>query len=90
MKIRIQIPEEIARTTGRKSYVNEYIDDILMWGMETELDVELYKTYCVPKDGHWSNTDMFAVFTVEPVGAMMFTLRWGALQHKNKQLKEKS
>lgn len=84
MKIRIQIPEEIARGFSRQSRVNEYIDDILMWGMETELDIALYTKYTVQKDGHWSNTNVFAVFTVEPVGAMMFTLRWGALQHKNK------
>lgn len=85
MKIRIQIPSDISKGYKNSAKVNQYIDDILLWGMETEIDVALYKTYMVSNSDRWVDGDLFAVFTVEPVGAMMFTLRWGALQHKNKQ-----
>ena len=80
MKIRIQFPEEVSRNEEKARH---YVDDILLWGMEVEMDVEFYGFWREP-DAGWYNRNAwkYGVFIVEKVSAFMFSLKWGALQHK--------
>jgi len=83
MKIRVRIPDNIALQYFHKGDVARYIDDILLWGMETGMDIEHYTTY--PEyEGH-RIVRQWAVFTVEADFAFMFSLKWGALNHKRKK-----
>lgn len=90
MKVRVAIPEEIWRRHDSADLEQEFIDDILLWGMETELDVAFYTTvtdYEFPGQPRWNSgrrLRKWAVFTVEAENTFMFTLKWNALLHKNK------
>lgn len=86
MKIRIQIPAELQRNQER---VSEYVDDILLWGMEVGMDIEHYSMFQNPHS-FAANRDnrLWAVFTVEEKDSVMFILRWGATMHKHKPKKE--
>ena len=91
MKIRVLIPDYIWRGAFAKERVQDFIDEILMWGMETELDVAHYATIAdreFPECANWyaqgRTLRKWAVFTIEADDAFMFTLKWGALMHKNK------
>jgi len=90
MKIRVKIPSALwgdpfSLIVNEKR--QEFIDDILLWGMEVEMDVAFYGYYNKLKEGSkWEREqDIWAVFTVEPDSAFMFCLKWGALQHKGKK-----
>lgn len=81
MKVRIEIPHEY---TGNKETRQQFIDDVLMWGLETETDITHYTTIAEREGGgswgrvkHW-----WAVFTVEAEMTFFLTLKWGALMHK--------
>lgn len=88
MKIRIQLPEHLAGYTAlHKHRQQQYIDDILLWGMEIEMEVEHYTTIH-PKQGYWKKPrtePTWLVFIVEPEHQLMFALKWGATQHKGKK-----
>lgn len=87
MKIRVKIPEEYCiELNGVNSLHYEekrqqFVDDIIMWGMEIEMDIAFY-AYYRPKDWHWGDRNLWAVFTVEPDYLYMFSLKWGAVLHK--------
>lgn len=88
MKIRIQLPEHLAGVSvPHKLRQQEYIDEILLWGMEIEMEVEHYTT--IHPQGYWrpgqDRGPTWLVFIVEPQHQLMFTLKWGALQHKGKK-----
>lgn len=91
MKVRVLIPEPVWRGAFPTERVQDFIDEVLMWGMETGLDVAHYATIAdrefpdVPY--RWQQGRVlrkWAVFTIEADNAFMFTLKWGALMHKNK------
>lgn len=84
MKVRIEMPLHIAKATEK--YVRqEFVDEILMWAMETELDADFYAfAYEREYDRVWGRIKRaWAVFTVATDDTFMFTLKWGALLHKN-------
>ena len=54
--------------------VQDLIDDILLWGMENEYQVDHYLTRV--NDNYWELT-----FTVEPEAMLMFVMVWDA-SHK--------
>ena len=83
MKIRIQFPDEVTRDKDRAIH---YVDDILLWGMEVEMDVEFYGFWREP-DAGWYNRNYwkYGVFIVEKDSAFMFSLKWGALIHKKQR-----
>lgn len=83
MKIRIEIPYEFSR---KKEVAEKYIDDILLWGMETEMDIAFYGWHQQP-GARWI-TWQYAVFTVEADYSYMFSLRWGAVLHKPRVKKQ--
>ena len=91
MKVRVLIPELVWRGAFAAERVQDFIDEILLWGMETELDVAHYATIAdreFPDEPYyWAQGRVlrkWAVFTIEADNAFMFTLKWGALMHKNK------
>ncbi len=96
MKIRVKLPDNLATDYYSNGVVNEqhyrrqeFIDDILMWGMETEIDIAFYSYYWpADKIGKLRNREMYAVFTVEEDYSYMFSLKWGALMHKGNKNKE--
>ena len=92
MKIRIKMPDECVRGYGYvvASIVDKFVDDILFWGMETEMDIELYSTVIVNRDdeGNYQAPVGYAIFSVEERSAMMFSLKWGALRHKKSKKPE--
>ena len=86
MKIRVKIPEEIVgHQIHNLEMMQRYVDEILLWGMETDMDIDFY-CYFTPLDerGKWNSRERWAVFTVEQDTAFMFSLKWGALCHKGK------
>jgi hypothetical protein len=92
MKIRLKVPDHI-RTDNK--LINEFIDDVLLWGLETEMDVEYYTRY-YEYEGI-TNTDKitysigrriihtWVVFNVESDKSFMFSLKYGALLHKQQK-----
>jgi hypothetical protein len=85
LKVRIKVPEELAFT---KDGVQDFVDDILLWGMEIDTDIEFY-SYWYPEDHTYNDRRRWAVFSVDTDSWFMFALKWGALQHKSKK-KQKS
>lgn len=83
MKIRVKIPDEYLRNEELKK---EFVDDVLLWGMETGIDIEFY-TWWYPADRTWNDRRTWAVFSVEEDYSFMFSLKWGALLHKPKEKK---
>jgi hypothetical protein len=86
MKVRIEMPVYLARDEHK--YVRqEFVDEILLWAMETELDADFYAfVYERERDYRWGKvTKAWAVFTVETESTFMFTLKYGALMHKNQE-----
>jgi len=90
MKIRVKIPSGLCGW-GRTSVIinekrQEFVDDVLLWGMEVEMDVAFY-SYYIPMAlaVYGKPREEWAVFTVEPDSAFMFCLKWGALIHKGKK-----
>jgi hypothetical protein len=82
VKIRVPFPDQIWRDENKKK---DYIDDILMWAMETEMDISFYSLYDEREDPtkSWSRLiSQWAVFTVQTDDAFMFVLRWDARLHK--------
>lgn len=83
MKVRIEMPLNIA--TARDDYVRQdFVDEILMWALETEMDADFYAvTYERDMNVYWGRIERaWAVFTVTAADTFMFTLKWGALLHK--------
>ena len=81
MKVRIEIPHEHAHDKDTRTM---FIDDVLLWCMETEMDASFYTTIAEREDGKWGRVkSWWAVFTVETEATFYFTLKWGALMHKN-------
>jgi hypothetical protein len=80
MKIRVKIPEEIVRYNDK---VDFFIDEILLWGMETEMDIVFYSK--APQQLPWNSREQFAVFSVEDDYSYMFSLKFGATLHKPKE-----
>ena len=90
MKIRIQFPEEVS---GNEEKAKRYVDDILLWGMEVDMDIEFYGFYREVSGEpvySWRNRWRSGIFIVEKDSAFMFSLKWGAMQHKKnrKAIKE--
>lgn len=80
MKIRVNIPPPISQS---KDASTKFTDDILLWGMETGLDVALYTI--TPNFNHFipRGDSRIAVFTVEGDMSFMFSLKWGAMLYKS-------
>jgi hypothetical protein len=94
VKIRIQLPDHLVGYTQiLKDKQQHYIDEILLWGMEIEMEIELY-TIQHPPTPAWAlrkravKEPTWLVFIVEPQHHLMFALKWGALQHKGKKKHE--
>lgn len=87
MKIRIKIPDNML---GDNPAIARFTDDVLLWAMEVEMDVDLYSIQYLPAvRTYWSEKRTgWAVFTVEPDSEFMFCLKYGALQHKGKKKHE--
>lgn len=83
MKVRIALPEGIRNNKERASV---YVDDILLWGMEVKMDIDFYGFWTEPNTT-WEYRDWwkYGIFIVEKDSAFMFSLKWGALQHKKKK-----
>ncbi len=79
MKIRVKIPEELVRNKDRVMF---FVDEILLWGMETEMDIAFYSL--APQHLLWGKKEQYAVFNVEADYSYMFSLKWGATLHKPK------
>jgi hypothetical protein len=85
MKIRVKMPDNIYQDSEAQ---RKFIDDVLLWGMETEMDIELYTCYNEFDDSSktWGRPKAsWAVFTVEAEYSYMFSLKWGATLHKPKE-----
>lgn len=82
MKIRVKIPEELVRNKERVMF---FVDEILLWGMETEMDIAFYSL--APQYLAWNSREQYAVFNVEADYSYMFSLKWGATLHKPKEKK---
>jgi hypothetical protein len=95
MKIRVKVPEEICQQglpAAESLLISEWVDEVLLWGMETGMDIAFYSFYYEHENekmvyGLRYRTKPWAVFTVEKDYTFMFSLKWGALMHKsqNKQ-----
>jgi hypothetical protein len=84
MKVRIEMPVYLARDEHKYAR-QEFVDDILLWAMETELDADFYTfIYERERDYRWGKViKAWAVITVATDDTFMFTLKWGALMHKD-------
>jgi hypothetical protein len=83
MKVRIEMPLHIAKAND--DYVRkDFVDEILRWAMETEMDADFYAFAYERERGYrWGRINRaWAVFTVTTDDTFMFTLKWGALLHK--------
>jgi hypothetical protein len=83
MKVRIEMPVVLTRDEHKYAR-QEFVDEILMWAMETELDAAFYAfSYEREYNSHWARIKRaWAVFTVTADDTFMFTLKYGALMHK--------
>ena len=81
MKVRIEIPHQYQRDQYTRQ---EFIDEVMMWGLETEIDIDYYTIKTEYENNRtWGRVKhMWAVFIVEADMTFLFTLRWGALLHK--------
>lgn len=85
MKIRIKIPKE---WSANSETCHHFVDDVLFWGMETGMDIAFYGFWNDPTS-IYNKPIRWAVFTIEADYSFMFTLKWGALLHKQqRQLEE--
>jgi hypothetical protein len=92
MKIRVKIPTEICQPglpAEHSLLISEWIDEILLWGMETGMDIAFYSIYREPVEQNQNRLfrKQWAVFTVESDYSFMFSLKWGALMHKSQNKK---
>lgn len=87
MKIRVKIPFELINTKDRTTLpaLTAWVDDILIWGKDTEIDIE-FCTYCYDQED-CCQTNRWAVFTVDNDYSYMFSLKYGATLHKSQQEK---
>jgi len=82
MKIRVRLPDASPHSTGMVQNEPDFdVDEILLWGMETGMDIAFYRYYREPGQ-HWSDRRRWAVFTVESDYTFMFSLKYGALLHR--------
>lgn len=81
MKVRIKIPGDLNGTDEKRQI---FVDDVLLWGMETGMDIDFYAYFTEP-NSTWNNRKVWAVFTIENDYSFMFSLRWGALLHKKQK-----
>jgi hypothetical protein len=81
MKIRVKLLGAIHPFNKRMA--DNQVDDILVWAMEHETDIEFYKYYIVHAS-ETSNYGLWAIFTIQSEDAFMFMLRWNGEYHKNK------
>lgn len=97
MKLRVRIPKHLhssANTWHATSIQPPYldwVDEILLWGMEIDADIAYYNHWNEPGENqrNWKPyKDCWAIFIVEEDMAFMFALKWSALQHK-KRVKRK-
>ena len=87
MKVRIEMPLHIAN--ARDDYVRQdFVDEILTWAMEVEMDADFYTfTYEREYNYRWGKIKRaWAVFSVATDDSFMFTLKWGALLHKQQAM----
>lgn len=49
MKVRINLPPEVA---GNKDREHKFIDDVMIWDMETGMDIDFYSIWDAP-DSSW-------------------------------------
>lgn len=85
MKVRITFPEEVS---GNVEKAKQYVDDILLWGLEVDMNVDFYgfyREFSSEPVYSWRNRWRHGIFIIEPEYAFMFSLKWGALQHKTKK-----
>ena len=87
MKVRITFPKEVS---GNEEKAKRYVDDILLWGMEVDMDIEFYGFWRDKITNGWRDAWKYGIFIVEKDSAFMFSLKWGAMQHKKnrKAIKE--
>lgn len=82
MKIRIRLPDQSMHSAAMvNNQPDSAVDDILLWGMETGMDIAFYRYYTEPGQS-WNDRRRWAVFTVESDYTFMFSLKYGALLHK--------
>ena len=86
MKIRVKIPAELINLRD-PSFLQDWIDDILIWGMETEMDIAFYSYYYDPTDKYQTSKNRWAIFTVDNDYSYMFSLKYGATLHKSQREK---
>jgi hypothetical protein len=92
MKIRIELPNHLRnanflRSNDAGDRRQSFIDDILMWGMETNMDIDFYGYHYPPEARNWRDPDkrVWAVFSIEADSAFMFMLKWSATYHKDQK-----
>lgn len=96
MKIRVRIPNDPSSGSVLDNEKRDkFVDDVMMWAMEVDMDVALYGFYNPLTEemqrGRWGRpSKIWAVFTVEPDNAFLFCLKWGATLHKDKKHRDKN
>jgi|AntAceMinimDraft_11_1070367.scaffolds.fasta_scaffold26255_3 hypothetical protein len=82
MKVKIN-----AFIDGRNILTSEsrdaYIDDMLLWAMEFDVDMNFYKWVYI-RDEVNRIKEIWAVWSIDKEDQLMLTLKWGAIKHKIK------
>lgn len=78
MKARIKIPKEHWKTSYWDDREQHFIDEVLLWGMEIDIQIEHYATTVNQLDNR-RVAEKVATFIVEEKDAFLFVLKWGAL-----------
>ena len=86
MKAKVSIPRHFwgpSLGSTKAEGCQVFIDEVLLWGMELDIQVEHYLTQRVHDNVRLS--DIVATFTIEEKDSFFFVMKWGALmKHKPK------
>lgn len=72
MKVRISVPVNVR---GEK-----HIEEIMLWGIDTELNFEFYTWQTEYGEGRYRNR--WSVWSIEPQDYLLFVLMWGGSPHR--------
>lgn len=75
MKVRIQVPNNVKQ--------EQHIEEILLWGIDTELEFDFYTMHVEYGSGNYKNR--WAIWSIDPKDYFMFALKWGGHGYKRKK-----
>jgi len=82
MKVRITMSGDNITHLNSREWKDKYVDDMLMWALETDTSMEFYTWHSV-----WEKhklKEMHAVWIIEDDDRTILMLKWNAKKHKQK------